>query len=344
MKRKLLSIISGVRRRWKLVVLLVLIAGGLGYFLYQRSQPEEVTVQTTNPQMQDITKTLEVSGVVDAKEKANMRFAMGGKVVYLGAKEGDVVRRGQTLATIDRRELQKVLQQNLNTYMQERNDWENTLDDTKDRALPTEEQRMVHNEQLTLNNRVLDVEIQDIAIQNTVLSAPFTGVLVSSPTAVTGVNLMATDVFELINPETMVFKAAVDEADIGQVQIGQPVEIILEAFPDEPITSSIAAISYRSEQTTTGTVFLVEIPIVGSNLLSRYRLGMNGDALIKLDSRSSVMTIPLDTTRTRDGKTFVDVQVADNQLEEREIQVGLETEDVVEVTGGLALTDQVVVP
>lgn len=343
MKRKVLALLSAIKRRWKLTLLLLVVVG-VGFFLYQRSRPTQEIIQTTNPQMEDITKTLEVTGVVDAKEKANLRFAVGGKIVYLGAKEGDVVRKGQTIATIDGRELQKVLQQNLNIYMQERNDWENTLDDTKDRVLPAEEKRMVNNEQLTLNNRVLDVEIRDIAIQNTVLSAPFSGVLVSSPTSVTGVNLMATDLFELINPETMIFKAIIDEDDIGQVQIGQPVEITLDAFPDEPIYGSIATIGYKSQQSATGTVFIVEIPIVGSNLLTRYRLGMNGDVAITLDTRSAVMTIPLDATRNRDGKTFVDILVAENQTEEREIQVGLETEDVVEVTGGLALTDQVVLP
>jgi macrolide-specific efflux system membrane fusion protein len=344
MKTFISTLIKLLRRRWKLVTILAVVLLGVGFFLYRRSQPASETLQTTTPQIQDITKTLEITGVVDAKEKANMRFAAGGKVVYLGAKEGDVVSRGQTLATIDRRELQKTLQQNLNTYMQERNSWENTLDDIEDRVIDTEETRAVQNEQLTLNNRVLDVEINDVAIQNTVLSAPFAGILVSSPTAVTGVNLMATDVFELVNPETLVFKGAVDEADIGQVQVGQPVEIRLEAYPDEPIQATVATIGYKSQQTTTGTVFMVEMPLIGSNLLSKYRLGMSGDVDITLDTRSAVMTIPLDATRDRDGKTYVDVLVGENQKEEREIQVGLKTEELVEVTGGLSVTDQVVLP
>ena len=332
------------KKRWKLLAILLVVALGVGGWLYSRNQAAQPTFTFIQPEIKDLTKTLEVSGIVDAKEKASLRFALGGKVTYLGAKEGDFVKKFQTLATIDQATLQKQLETSLNTYMKERLDWEQTLDDTADRALPESENRTVQQEQLDLNNQVLSVEVQDIAIKNTRLTAPFAGVLVSSPTTVSGITLLATDVFELINPETLIFKAAVDETDIAQVHIGDEAHIVLDAYPDEILNTAISQIGLKSQQSSSGTVFLVEVPIVSSTPFPHFRLGMNGDLRIKVDQRQQVLSIPLDATRQRDDKTFVDIKVTDAEVAEREIEIGMETDDEVEVLSGLTTADWIVLP
>ncbi|HPS40940.1 MAG TPA: efflux transporter periplasmic adaptor subunit, partial [Candidatus Woesebacteria bacterium] len=58
-----------------------------------------------------------------------------------------------------------------------------------------------------------------------------------------------------------------------------------------------------------------------------------------------VLTIPLDAISERDNKTFVKVKADnDEQQVEREIKVGLESDDKVEVLEGLSESDQVVLP
>ncbi len=344
-KAMVFGVFKTIKQRWKLLTLIILVLIGGGYFFYSKQQALQPKLKFTKPQVQDIVKTLEISGVVDAKEKASLRFAAGGKVVYLGAKEGDQLKKGQTIATIDRRTLEKQLQQDLNDFQKQRLDWDQVNQDTSTNFefTPTEN-RTLQKEQLDLSSQVLNVEIQDIAIKNTVLAAPFAGVLVSSPTAVTGVNLLATDVFEVVNPTTLIFRAAVDEADIPQVKVGQSVKITLDSYRDQPIDGTVSFISYKSQQSASGTVFVVEIPLAREDLLNRYRLGMNGDAEIILATKPAVMTIPLDATRERDGKVFVDVKTGENTAAERQIEVGLETDDLVEVTSGLSIDEEIVLP
>jgi RND family efflux transporter MFP subunit len=341
MKKK---IINFFKNHWKKILIVLIIVGGIGFGSYKKAQNNKEELTFENPRYQNLTKVLEVSGVIDAKEKANLRFAAGGKVVYLGANEGDFVKKWQTIATIDRRTLQKQLQQDLNTYMKERWDWETTQDGTNYPLETLETRRTIDKEQWDLNNEVLDIEIRDIAITNTVISAPFTGILVSSPTNVTGVNLLATEGFELVNPDTLIFKAAVDEADIAQVTTGQSGSIFLDAYPDDPISSQVNYIAYKSNASSTGTVFVVEFQLSGENLLNKYRLGMNGDVEIKLDDRENVLTIPFEATRERDDKVYVDVKTEKNEYEEKEIKTGLETENYVEVLEGLNESDEVLIP
>lgn len=337
-------ILKKLRERWKLITFIIIILVGAGWWYYSKQQAAKPNYTFIKPSQEDIRKTLDISGIVNAKEKAQLRFLAGGKVVYLGAQEGDQVKKYQTIATIDRASLQKQIQQDLNTYMKERYDFEQDKDDYKDTAITTEDQRYLSKSQLDLNNEVLDVEIRDIAINNTVLSAPFNGVLTHSPTSVTGVQLLSTDYFEVINPETLVFVGRVDEADIALVSLGQATQVVLDAYPDNELNTYVSYIAYTSSQNTTGTVFEVEFPLSDIGQREQFRLGMNGDASIVLDERKDVMTIPIISTKQRDDKIYVEVRTGDQSVEEREIQVGLENDDKYEVLGGLSIDDEIVLP
>jgi len=324
--------------------MVVLVIAAALWWWSSANAKEELQGTFTSVKQQDFVATITVSGRMDAKEKARLRFMAGGKVVHLGAKEGDFVNKWQTIATIDRAALQKQLQQNLNTYMKERYDFEDVKDDIKDKVLDVQDNRQVARDQYDLDNQVINVEIQSIAIQNTVLSAPFAGILTVSPTNTTGVQLLASDYFEIVNPETLVFRAAVDEIDLHKLSIGQQAKIVLDAYDGEEISSTLSYIAFTSSESSSGTVFLLEFPIAASDM-SRYRLGMNGDVDIELERRSNTLVIPLDAISERDGKVFVQVRAADGEsLEEREVTLGLENEDEVEVLSGLTKQDEVFLP
>ncbi len=338
------KIVKNLKKRWKIILVLLLILAGVWGYSFYRSNQEQPELTFVSPERGNLTKNLEVSGEISAKQFARMRFISGGKIVYIGAQVGDRVKKWQTLATIDQRTLQKALERDLNEYSKERLDWDQTLDNTKDRTIPTSEDRTKQKEQYDLNNSVIDVEAASIAISNTALTAPFDGVLINAPTNVTGVTVLATDTFDVINPDSLIFRAMIDEVDIAQAKIGQQAIIKLDAYPDEEYQTVVHYISYQSAETTTGTVFPVEFQMLGERNIEKFRLGMNGDATIILETKEDTLSIPLDSTIERDGKTFVMVKTGEETTEEREIQIGIETEDRIEVLSGLTESDLVVLP
>lgn len=343
MKKIFGKILEFLKKKWKLLlVILVVVAIILGFL--QNRNKNQVELTFINPIRKDLVSSITISGRVDAKERAQLRFVAGGKLVYLGAKQGDVVKKWQSLATIDRSTLQKQMDQNLNLYMKERYDFEDTRDDIKDRSLDAQETRDVAKQQYDLENQVLNVEIQSIAIANTTIYAPFEGILTVVPTNVTGVQLLATDYFEVVNPKTLIFRAAIDEIDMHRISKGQSGQIVLDAYDGEQIDTYISYVAYTSSESSSGTVFLVEFPIDSQNM-EKYRIGMNGDALIKIEEKKDVLTVPLDAISEREDKVFVNIK-ADNKegFEEREIKVGLESEDEIEVLEGLNENDQVLLP
>lgn len=337
-----------IKNHTLLFFLIALVGLGVTVFAYQRATEPAPEVTLTNPVRKDLEKTLAATGIIEAKEKARLRFLSGGNVVYVGAKEGEAVTKGQTIATIDQRALQKQLDQDLNQFMQQRLSWDQTNVDIFDDSLyTTNEERTRESAELDLINRALNVEIRTVAIENTRLTAPFAGILTVSPTLVTGVQLTGADFFEIVNPDTLIFKAAVDEIDLAGLTEGLQATLELDAYSSQQFSTSVNYISYTAMDTATRTVFFVEFPIDTEKYEQNlFRIGMNGEARITLETREDVLTIPLRATRERQGRTLVDVALNGDPttIEEREITVGLETSDEIEVISGLSEQDYVVIP
>ncbi len=344
MKLKLKSLIHTIKKRWKLSLGIVLIIA-LGIFFTAHSKASSVVaLKFAHPITQNITKTLDVSGHIDAKEKVRLRFIAGGKLTYIGAKEGDQIKKWQTIATVDKATLEKQLDQDLNDYMKERWDFEEVQDANKNQALSLTERRSADKDQWDLENTVLDVEIRDIAIKNSALYSPIEGILTVASTSVAGMQILATDYFEIVNPKTLTFRAAVDESDISLVKLGQKATLILDALSENELSTQVSYISYTSTETSGGTAFIVEFPLTETKVSQLLRIGMNGDIKILLEEKQNVLTIPSIALIQRDDTTYVNVKTGENQSEEREVTVGLETDELVEILSGLSESDEVVIP
>jgi len=175
-----------------------------------------------------------------------------------------------------------------------------------------------------------------VAVTNRVMSAPFAGVLLTVPTQVIGVTLSPSDVFELVNPQTLLVKAEVDEIDLNLLSLGQKANLIFDAYPEENIETEISFIALKSTMGATGTVFKLELPVSGVENLGKYRIGMNADVEIELDKRTNVLVIPLEAISSQQGQTVVKVKSQNRQgFEERVIELGLESDEAAEVIKGL---------
>lgn len=342
---------SLIKKRWKLLLILVVLMTISGFWFINKQKKSQAVLVFVKPEYKTITKTLEVSGIVDAKQKARLRFLTGGKLTYVGIKEGDEVKKWQTIATIDQASLKKQLKQDLNLYSKERSDFEQFRDDNLENSDGVTQvvselrtRRELDKSQWDLENSVLNVEIQDIAVKNAALTTPINGIVTTTPIGLAGMQILASDYFEVVNPKTLVFKAAVDETDLAGIKLEQTASIELDAYPNHLIDTKLNYIAFSSQQTSTGTVFLIEAPLTNQAAEPRLRLGMNGNMTITLEKKDGALVIPLAATRQENDKTLVDVKAKNGKNEEREIKVGIETDEEVEVIEGLSTQDEVLLP
>lgn len=335
--------VSWIRLRWKILLLLLVVIGSVGYWQYSSKQSaQKKKLIFEHPQIRTIKQELEVSGKVDAKEKAVLKFLTGGKLTYVGAKEGDVVKKWQTLASIDVRDLQKNLAKNLNLYAIQRSTIDQNLESRKNIHGNFATDQLNKQDQFTLENTVSTVEIQDLAIKNSSLYSPMAGLLTSAPTQVAGAVVTSSDAFTVINPNSMIFIASVDETDVSKVKEGMVATINLDAYSKTEIPTKVGKISYQSSEASTGTVFAVEFVLPSSVADVTYRLGMNGSVRILLDQKDSVLSVPNKAIIERDGKSYVEVQNG-SKTKTQEVSLGLENDDDIEILNGVTASDLVLV-
>lgn len=343
MMRKAISFLWS--KKWLVLILVLIVAGG--FWNYRRTQAKKEVIETVNPSTRDIREVLSVSGTVDADQKAILKFPAPSQLTWIGVKEGDTVKKWQGIAKVDTRTLQKQMEIAMNTQGKTFRNFEQTFADLNyyDKSGLTEtERREAESAQLDLRSSVLSVEIADLAIKLAYMYSPIDGVVVKVDQPNVGALISITDTFVVVNPQSIYFSAIVDEEDISKVTSSQSATIVLDAYTDTPITATVKSVAFTpSTSESGGTGYKIKLSLPIDNTALRYKLGMNGDADVLLKEVTGVMAIPVDALIEREGKTYVDVLV-NGKKEPREITIGAQDENFVQVISGLSEQDNVVVP
>jgi len=291
-----------------------------------------------------LEKEINVSGEVEAEEDVVLRFKTSGKLSWVGVKEGDWVKKWQAIASLDQRELKKQFQKEMNDYLTTRWDWEQTQADYKDyrdRLLLTDEmKRILDKAQFKLDSAVLDLEIADLAVKYAVLVSPIEGIVTRVETPVAGVNITPAQAeFEIINPQSVYFQAKVDETDVGFIKEGQKVKITLDAYPEQEFEGKVERVAFKSTAVSGGRAYLTKISLPENTDL-RFRVGLGGDGQIKVASKENVLCVPRDALIYGD-RPYVWL-VKEGRAQKQEVEIGLATDDWVEIKSGIDEKSQIV--
>ncbi len=322
-----------IKSHYLLATVIILIAA---FALYRISSGNKVAYQEYVVSKGGINNTLELSGKIQAATAATLRFPTGGLLTYVGAKEGDTVKKWQTLASIDTRQLQKTLDQKLNLYAIARGTFEQTIDDNDnsvpDQDLGRELKRILEKNQYQLDNTVKDVEYLDLSLKLSRLTSPLAGILIHAPVDTANVQVLATDTWQVVDPTSLYFSADLDETDLKRVSVGQKVIISLDAYPDHTYESKISSISFSPKETSSGTTY--EIKVEFPEFVKDFRLGLNGTATIILEEKQGATLLPSSAISFEGGKAEVLLKEG-KKYTKRELQVGIENEGMVEIISGV---------
>lgn len=337
-----------------LLIILVIIAVTLGIstnFTQITAQSSKDAVvkfdqkkdKVVTPTRQDITEEITLSGSVSASGVANVRFQNSGKLVWVGVKVGDSVKKYQALASLDKAELKKSLQTQFNNYRTELSQFWDTQDKYKDLVISDSLRRILDRTQYSLDNSVINYEIADMAIKESTIISPISGVVVAIDQPIAGVNITpASATFTIVDPNTIYFHSEADEDTVTKIALGNPTKIKLDSFPDNEIESKIDYISFAPISGQSSTVYEVRFAIPTKNNDLKYRLGMNGDASIFIKKSNNALTIPSEAVYDDMGQAYVYLKT-DKSLTRQNIQIGIETDTDVEVLSGLSGNENIVI-
>lgn len=205
--------------------------------------------------------------------------------------------------------------------------------------------------QLAIDSAKLGVNSAENSISDYSIRSPISGTVIEK-------NFKAGDTVQGMNSGTLAvvydlsylkLEMNVDELDISKVQVGQSVQITADALSGQTFTGTVNKVSINGTTTNGVTTYPVTIIIEDYGSLLP---GMNVSAKILGETAKNVLCIPLDAVSRGDVVLVpkAGAMNADNtgvvdpsKLEEKEIALGRNDENYIEVTSGLAEGDTVLI-
>ncbi len=141
-----------------------------------------------------------------------------------------------------------------------------------------------------------------------------------------------TSIVQLGDCSRMFVLASVDETDIAKVEVGQAVDITLDAYPDELFEGKVTKIDPQTvvEQNVTTIPVTVEI----ENPDARLKPGMNATCEFIIERKENVLVVPTEAVRDEDGKYTVTVIKNGKQIE-RKVEIGIVGDEFTGIVAGL---------
>jgi HlyD family secretion protein len=193
-----------------------------------------------------------------------------------------------------------------------------------------------------------EVESVEVQLQDTVIKAPFTGIVtqkyategafVTPSTSASGA-ASATSTSIIALAKGLEILAKVPEVDIRQIQPGQTVEVVADAFPDQVFKSRVQLVAPEAVIEQNVTSFQVRLELLSGQ--KELKSGMNVDLTFLGKKKSNALVVPTVAIVTQDGKTGVMIPDPNSQPKFQPVTIGPTIQTQTEILEGLKQGEKV---
>lgn len=357
----------------RIVIAFVIIALlGLGFYWFTRPKPIPVLLKEVTAGKVEATLANTRAGTVEACLRTKLSTIVGGRIEFLGVKEGDKVKKGQLLLKLwnDDQQAQTALAQTQITLAGKRTEEAciaavNAEKEAKRQSdlrakgfVSTSKEEAARTDaevrRASCNTAKADVAQAEAKLKTTkveqgrvALYAPFDGTVAkivgelgeySTPSPPGVPTPPAIDLFD----DTCLYvKAPMDEVDAPKIVPGQPVRVTLDALPGKTLPGKVRRVApYVSAVEKQARTVDIEVDFDHPEATGKLLVGYSADVEIILNGRDQVLRIP--TAAIQEGGRVLRFNAASGKLEEQKIKTGLTNWEYTEVLEGLAAGDRIV--
>lgn len=293
-------------------------------------------VQTAAAELGTVARTAAVSGAVEPLRRVFVNSQMSSEVVAVRVEEGDAVRAGGVLARLDDRQLQAELASAEASYEVAEAAYRRAEQLREGEVITQAEYDEERTAYAAARARLEQLRTQ---LEFTVIRAPASGVVTERAVEVGNVVSPQTRLFTIDDISTMVVRVRVSELDVVHLLSGTEVGVVLDAFPDRPLTGRIRRVFPSADPDT--RLVPVEVAFEGEGARLA-RPGFLARVTFRLEAREGVILVPSEATLSQGGRESVFV-VEEGRAYRRPVTTGLVAEQRVEIRDGLEAGDLVVV-
>jgi membrane fusion protein (multidrug efflux system) len=291
-----------------------------------------------------------ISGSLAAERDATIRAQIGGAVLETLADQGTRVRRGQLLARLDDsgvRDQFLSARSGVGTAQTSYEIAQRELDRARKLeaggAIATRDREQAERAHSAASSALADARARFSAAQqqlgHTRITAPFDGVVSVRQASAGDVLTPGAPVMTVVDPSTMRLEASVPAAQIGAVRIGMPVAFTVAGYEGRQFTGRVTRLSPSADAVTRQVPIVVSIPNSGNALVA----GLFAEGRVSSEQRTAPM-LPASAVNQAGAQPMV-LRVKGGIAEAVPVHVGIadDTEERIEITGGLAIGDTVLV-
>ena len=353
-------------RKWlHLLWLLLPVVLFFGYKLTLKQIAPATKVKVATAQMltgSEASAELVATGYVVAQVKAAVASKATGRLEVLNVEEGDVVKANQILAILDNADVKADLARTTASLAMARADSTDaaiklnraseliktgaTTQDIVDEVKSNYARAIA-----SVNVALAGVRYAEVAVENTIIRAPFDGTVLSkdadvgemvAPFSSAGSSRGA--VVTLADMSSLEVEADVSESNLYKVRVGSPAEIVLDAYPNVKYPAMVKKIVPTADRSRATVLTKIAFTQIDDKVLPEMSARVNF-LPDRVDSGKAAMpaviAIPKSAVTNRDGRKVVYKVVGQNVVEVA-IQAGRELGTFTEISSGIAVGDQVV--
>lgn len=201
----------------------------------------------------------------------------------------------------------------------------------------------------TVGSKV-QVENAKAQLDYTIITAPRAGIILqryveqgtiiaSARSSIAGAG-QGTSLVQLGDMSRMFVLASVDETDIAQVEVGQGVDIVLDAYPNEIFEGVVTRIDPQTVVEQNVTTIPVTVEIEDPDI--RLKPGMNATCEFVVERSVDALIVPSEAVTDQGGGRYTVEVMKGDAVVEREVEVGVEGDENTEIISGLKEGDRVV--
>ncbi len=316
-----------------------------------KTEARAIPVQTAAVEQKNISEELVLTGTLKPQAEVKVVSEVNARLLQLVRNEGASVSKGDVIAILDDTDARlakerasaaaAVAQANREHAVAERDRANNLLKTggiTDKDHLAAQVNLQIAEASLRQARAEEAIAAQQVA--RCTIHAPFSGRVARRLVDVGTMLGVGTPVVMLVDNSVLEFRAAVPSTDLAKVRVGAPAQITVDSMPGTSMRGSITRVLPTVDERSRSFEVVINVP-GQPNLVS----GLFGRGHVKVRDIPNAVVVPPasivhDGTRADAGSVFV---IENNKAEARQVTLGYEGIDAVEIRAGLNSGMRVVV-
>ena len=294
-------------------------------------EEKSVTVSVSEVKSERKEVNLRYSGTIEASQTIPLTFQTSGTVERVLVDAGDVVKKGQLLATIDKSNSQNMYDITLSKYQQAK--------DAYDRLKSVHEQGSLSEIKWVEMETNLEQAKSSLALSKSNLDkcnmlAPLDGIIGrrNIEPGMSSIGISSSP-FELVEISTVNVKISIPENEISKIKKGEKASFVVSALNNKHFEGVITNISPVADAFS--RTYEAKISLKNPNL--ELKPGMVCDVTLNITTEKEMVLIPYQSaSKDKDGNTFVYIINSEQKRVKKQIiHEGNYNGDNLEVISGL---------